>query len=227
MQQFLNLLYPPHCLLCQESSPVSEGCRELCPLCREKISWLEQCCPRCAMPLHEHVCKWCREKHFAFQQVYALALYQGEWRHLMHLLKYGRKTYLASYLGKMLAEKLTGRLPAGGVIIPVPLHLSKEKERGFNQSCLLARAMCENLSLPYREILVRIKDTSSQTGLNRRQREQNVRGAFAVKEEGLFPLKSPVVLVDDVMTTGATVNEASRMLKKAGAGDIMVMVAAR
>ncbi|NLC11325.1 MAG: ComF family protein [Firmicutes bacterium] len=226
-QSFLNLLFPARCHLCRQLLPAEEAGKGLCLSCWDKVSWLKHCCPRCAMPLEGQFCTWCQGKSFAFQKAYALARYQGEWRRLLHRLKYGREGHIAHYLGSLMAEMMDSKMPAVSVIVPVPLHDKREKERGFNQSLLLARAMGRKLGLPCQELLIRVADTCSQTGLKRSQREKNVQGAFAVKEGQAIPRGLPLLLVDDVMTTGATANEASRILRQAGAGEIVVAVAAR
>lgn len=201
----------------------------LCRPCADGLPWLQNRCPRCANLLGERetVCSYCYGVDYAFAECMALGSYQGELRRALHRFKYYGQRSLAGPLGLLLCSKLA-RLPQSAAVdflVPVPLHRQRLLQRGYNQAALLAGVAGKKLGLPVREILVRVKETQSQTGLNRRQRKENLRGAFCCC--GDFQPGSRLLLLDDVFTSGATVQEAARVLKKAGAGKVSVAVLAR
>ena len=159
--------------------------------------------------------------------------YEGGLRGLIHLLKYEAVLPVASVLGGMLAETIEELLPPCGdsvpLIVPVPLHKSKRSDRGFNQAELIARAAVKRL--PHRlelatEVLVRQRATISQVGLTREQRIENMRDAFRVLDRRRVS-GCTVIVVDDVMTTGTTLSECARVLKKAGAERVLAATVAR
>jgi len=178
------------------------------------------------------ICGECRTAAPSFARAMAYGSYEGGLRELIHLLKYGRVRSAAGVLGRMLAEVIQGFGSEflSAVAVPVPLHASKLRQRGFNQAEEIARAALKNLrrsELKFAAgVLSRRRATESQTGLSDHQRQQNVRGAFVVvspdEVEG-----EDVLLVDDVFTTGATVTECARVLRRAGADRVFVATVAR
>ncbi len=147
----------------------------------------------------------------------------------IHQMKYGGKAYLARPLGKLMAYFATDWLEDCDryLIMPVPLHPKRLRERGYNQSLLLARAMSLLLGIKIDLLsLRRVKNTRSQTGLNSEERKKNVRGAFALDREKDFKGQS-IILVDDVATTGHTMNECAKILKTAGCEEVLCLVLAR
>lgn len=183
----------------------------------------------------EAQCGLCQRAHPAFEKATAYGSYDGGLRELIHLLKYEQVRPAANVLGRMLAEAIAGMqaaLPAGTLaVIPVPLHRRKQAQRGFNQSELIARAILKCLARPDRFVIMtgvlqRTRETGSQIGLTRHQRRENLRGAFAVSDPAPIAKRS-VLLVDDVFTTGTTVSECSRVLRRAGAAHVWVATVAR
>jgi len=173
------------------------------------------------------LCGACREGATVFDRLRAFGAYEAELRALIVLLKYNRVRPLARPLAGWLAALLHGdrELSAVDAIVPVPLHPARQRTRSYNQSELLARQLGRWTGLPARRgWLRRIKDTPSQTGLTHQQREANVRGAFACKDGGT---EARILLVDDVCTTGATLNSCARALKRAGAARVNAVVVAR
>lgn len=151
----------------------------------------------------------------------------------MHLLKYEQLRPAAQVLGTKLAEAIVGSRFDGDqpvLVLPVPLHISKRRKRGFNQSELIAKEALKHLPLsrfePHAGNLRRLRATDSQTGLTRHQRRENVRGAFRVDRPQQLNGRS-VLLVDDVYTTGTTLNECARVIRAAGASQIVVATVAR
>ena len=164
----------------------------------------------------------------------AYGSYEGALRELIHLLKYNGVQPAANVLGRMLAETLTGLEPwleKSAVLVPVPLSKNKRRQRGFNQAELIARAALKThgsreLFQLAPSLLVRVRDTHSQIGLTGHQRRENLRGAFVVTRAQEIAGRE-VVVVDDVYTTGTTVSECSRVLKRAGAPRVWVATVAR
>ncbi len=180
----------------------------------------------------EGLCPECAFERPQFERAVAFGAYVGNLRDLIHLLKYEQVKPAAAVLGKLTASVIEGLpLSPGTVVVPVPLHAAKLAVRGFNQSELIAReAMkhlnsCESFRLES-AALKRRRETPSQVGMTREQRAENLKGAFSVPVASLVRDKE-VLLVDDVLTTGATVAECTRVLRRAGAKRVWVATAAR
>jgi ComF family protein len=180
-------------------------------------------------------CGLCRRVELAFTRAVAYGSYESGLRELIHLLKFGGVRPAANVLGRMLAEAiatLEPEFPADSlVLVPVPLHRTKLRKRGFNQAELIARAAMK--IKPVRDrlrlcegVLERTRETASQIGLTSHQRRENLRGAFAVVQRELVRGRE-VLVVDDVYTTGTTVSECSRVLRRAGATKVWVATVAR
>jgi len=233
----LDVVYPPHCLVCGawQEEP-------LCLACRNEIKPPEPpFCDRCGalIPAERTLCLACEKgpaPPFAWCQ--AMGRYEGALRLAIHRLKYDGKTALAKPLGKLLAESLDrpgSRLlplpassdrPAFDAVVPVPLHPSKLRERGFNQSERLARIVAQEYGwrLDTRG-LRRIRRTKTQTRLGHQERAQNVQGAFAARAPDYFAGQS-VLILDDVLTTTSTCSECARVVKEAGAVNVCVVALA-
>jgi ComF family protein len=201
-------------------------------------------CSRCGDSLLEpggthdsRTCRTCRLVPPPFTRTVAYGLYQQRLRDAIHVLKYDGVPSAAQGLGRLLSEaiaKLDGEAPAQMLVVPVPLHGSKHAERGFNQARLLACEALRILKKSHRAwqltlapgTLMRLRMTKSQAGLTSRQRRMNVRGAFSVSEPGLVAGKH-ILLIDDIMTTGATARAAANALLRAGAETVWVATLAR
>ena len=227
----LNLIYPLRCPLCQRPL-YAPGESYLCQQCSSKIKRLTlSTCKGCAKPFFEKksLCFECKGKKFYYDKVVVAAIYDDIIRRSIHLLKYARKTALAKPLGILLIEAVS-RLDCIGQIdlaIPVPLHNRQLRRRGFNQAEILARSCRQRLAIPVSTgNLVKAKLTHTQSDLKRDERFKNVEGAFLVKKPSDVKDKN-ILLIDDVLTTGATLNECARTLKRAGAEKIIAMAIAR
>ena len=167
------------------------------------------------------------EVHFKVHR--SSGLYEGTLKEAIHTFKYGGVFPLVRVFGDLLQstfQTLSQDYPVD-VMIPVPLHIRRLRERGFNQALLLVKELNRRIGIPYEErVLKKIKDTPVQIALKKRERRKNLKGVFQVKDTETIKGKS-VVLVDDVYTTGATVNECSRALLKAGAERVAVLTVAR
>jgi len=207
------------CLLCDAES----GTELLCHACREALPRPAEPCPRCAMPsLDKAVCGACLAHPPHFDATVAPWRYDYPVDRLVLALKFQRRLALAPVLARALEQLWHA---GADVIVPMPLHRKRLAERGFNQSVEIARSLARSVGVPLAlDILVRSRHTAPQSELPHAERRVNVRGAFSCCREidGLS-----VALVDDVMTTGATLDEAARTLKHAGAARVENWVAAR
>lgn len=177
----------------------------------------------------DHICGECLRKRRPFRQARALALYEGPIMEAIHRMKYQGRAGLVDLLSALLIEHLPDMGFSGDwdLLAPVPLHPVKLRERGFNQSALLAIGLGKALGIPVDPFSLRkIRPTPPQVGLTMKERMKNVMGAFQVKDKNSFN-KKIVLLIDDVLTTGATVSECSRVLKRAGAKCVDVLTLAR
>ena len=179
------------------------------------------------------ICIHCEETGPRFEHAAAYGEYEGGLRGLIHLLKYQGVRSAARPLGQHLSQAMRFALhecDGSFVVVPVPLHRQRRNSRGFNQTELIARvALRELRDLPVElepKLLKRTRFTESQTGFTREQRRENLRGAFAVPDPARVKGRS-ILLVDDVLTTGATADECSRILMRAGAKQVLVVTVAR
>jgi ComF family protein len=170
-------------------------------------------------------CPLCRRGLRGFDAAYSFGAYEGTLRDLIHLFKYGRVRPLAGPLGEFLASAIP-RDQHFDLIVPVPLHWRRRFERGFNQSALLAKAVARRYAAPVASPLRRRRATPAQAGLSHAQRRKNVSGVFTVKRPGQVAGRR-ILLIDDVMTTGATGAACAAALKRAGAHYVALLTLAR
>jgi len=229
-----DTLFPPLCLACSE---LLLGGREtiFCPDCLSQINFLSGSrCPVCGehfpdSPSENHICGHCLTHPPWFFSARAATTYDGRILKAIHRFKYGRKITIGRALAFFLAGYSFDDLDFSrfDAVMPVPLHLGRLRKRGFNQALILARGLGEKygMTLDFRS-LKRIRPTVTQTGLNRKERLENISGAFQVEYPERIHGKY-LLLVDDVYTTGATVNECAKTLIRAGAKQVVVLTLAR
>ncbi|KRA54242.1 competence protein ComF [Pseudoxanthomonas sp. Root65] len=219
----IRLLFPPRCLICRETG--SNGA-DLCRSCTERLPWNASACPRCGVPMAAAGdCGDCLRKPPVLTRTQAVFVYGFPLDRLVPRFKFHRD--LAA--GRLMAELMAGTLssaPRPDAIVPVPLHARRVRERGYDQALELARPLAARLALPLRpELLQRVQPTAPQSELDAVQRQRNVARAFAVPPQSAPP--GHIVLLDDVMTTGATLHAAARALLGAGATRVDAWVCAR
>ncbi len=228
----LELVFP-RLLRCPVCDRPASGPDALCGGCGQTLAaLLARCgpgaavCPRCGKPGEAWYCAGCRERPPAFALARAAAPYSGPVQEAVLRLKFGRATWLADFLGPFLAGVVArGAFGPVDCLVPVPLHPARLRQRGFNQSLLLARSAGRWLGLPVAAgALRRVRATRSQVDLVAEERATNVRDAFAAAPGSVDGAR--VVLVDDVMTTGATLDAGARALLAAGAGQVYGLVVA-
>jgi ComF family protein len=227
-----DLVYPACCFLCERRLPA--GSPHFCPNCHQKLfTDPHPCCPRCAgtigpFALIDGRCRACRDESLAFEQAVRLGPYDGLLREVILRLKHQTGEVLAELLGEYWADAAAARFAQlqCDVIVPVPLHWIRRWRRGYNQSASLGRGLSMRLGIPRQSWLRRVRNTPEQTKQTLAGRRANVRGAFRVRS-GVALQGRSVLLVDDVMTTGATAGEAARVLRKSGASRVAVAALAR
>ncbi|MFO7900560.1 MAG: ComF family protein [Planctomycetota bacterium] len=230
-----RLVFPPHCSICRRPAAEDED-RYLCRDCLARIVFVTgPTCPRCGHVLGKHAdtdkrCVQCRNLPLRFDRAVSAAHHAGGARQMVLALKFGRQQHQAFPLAKMMTARLedTDILERVQAIVPVPLHRSRTRSRGFNQAGLLARELGRLARVPVlKSALRRTRNTPPQTrALSLAARRRNVKGAFAVRSARSVEGKT-LLVVDDVMTTGATTSECAATLKRAGAKRVFVATATR
>lgn len=232
---FTNLIFPPRCVACSAECLDWASGPMFCQACDEELAvFRKPTCPRCANPcsvpdLARGSCSYCHSRKLLFTAARALGPYQGPLRDAVLQIKHAAHEPLALALGERLAESILerpfARLP--DLIADVPMHWSERFWRGTNQAETIARAVSKRLGIRHaKRLLVCRRQLQRQATLTPAERLRNVRGAFCVsrrwKIDGLC-----VLVVDDVMTTGATAHEAARALRAAGAGEVFIAAVSR
>lgn len=229
-----DIIFPEKCRLCGERVR-DQGGLPICLDCWGKLETITPpFCTICGIPFTSkegisHPCSLCLRKPPSFKVARAVGKYSGPLREAIIELKYKGRGSIARRLGMMMADMVARdpELSDIELLLPVPLHRSRMRERGFNQSELLAKAMGKELGIEVNtSSLIRARRTASQVGLGMEERIKNVAGAFVVARKDAIEGRS-LALVDDVMTTGATANECSKTLVKGGARSVSVVVLAR
>ncbi len=217
-------VFPPRCTLCL--APGS-GELELCRACAAELPRPGPRCPRCAAPVaspSELPCGACARRPPAFDRVVAPFRYAPPIDFFIQQLKFHERLAMATLLAELFDREATARAP--GALIPVPLHAGRLRARGFNQARELARHLAERRGIPLLvRRLLRRRATAPQSELPARRRRNNLSGAFALRGSG--PLPAHIALVDDVMTTGATMRACARVLKASGVERVDAWVMAR
>lgn len=204
-----NWIMPPRCVITGEQGAGLDLSSAVITALKQPKSVCPQCCEFSA---DGKVCGACIAAPPAFDRTQVGFYFDGELIELVHKLKYGKQMALA----RLLAELLQSHLQVENIdaLVAVPIHNQRWRERGFNQSALIAEQLAKQLNIPFiKHAVSRIKHTPSQTGLSKTQREQNLRGAFAIDANRLLGLQR-IAIVDDVITTGSTVEAIAKLIKK-------------
>jgi competence protein ComFC len=228
----ISLVYPPFCTICGASVRAGEY---LCSTCEAKaIRITVPFCEKCSEPFEGAItsaftCANCAHRTLYFSAAVAAYRGRGIVRHVVHEFKYGRQIHLRHLLARWLHRALEDervRAQSFDVIVPVPLHPARQRERGFNQAQLLAELLSAQILIPAKPLLERIRYTTTQTALDRAERIENLYNAFRLRKKAdVRALR--VLLVDDVLTTGATLSECARVLKRADAVSVYAATVAR
>lgn len=222
----LDLFFPVKCLNCGQYGEI------ICLECAKEIAKIKTLtCPECGR-ISEcgRYCKSCknRQKDLVLSGVVVSARYDaGPVKEMIHHLKYSGFVSLSDHLGELICQQIITQFKNSDfVVVPVPLYISRKNRRGFNQSELMAKYVSNKLHLPGGDALIRQRDTKPQVELPRAKRLTNLENAFSCQDPDLI-LGRRVLLVDDVATTGATLNECAKALKNAGAKEVWGAVVAK
>ncbi len=228
LKKILTWLLPYTCVLCHHTS---NRYQDLCADCYKTLPWLQQHCLRCAIPLFttDQICGHCLQKTPPFDATHALFLYQPPITQLILELKFKQSLINAQILGELLTTQIQQNwyqtTPLPDVIVPVPLHPERLKERGYNQALEIARPISKLLKIPINTTTSqRIKATTPQTILSANERRQNIKNAFTVTRDLAH---QHVAVIDDVITTGCTISEFCKTLKQSEVRTIDVWCCAR
>ena len=232
LEPFRSLFFPAHCAHC--AGRVEDGA-DLCPECAILIERIaEPRCEACSQPFDgaissKFICPNCRNARFSFRCAVAVVRSHRTIRDLVHRLKYGREMWLGRVLARIQAEGLDDPRLADGAfdaLVPVPLHPRRLRERQFNQASILAGHLSCFTGLPVLECLRRTRYTNTQTRLGRKGRTQNLRDAFALRQSESV-IGMDLLLVDDVLTTGSTLDACASILLASGARSVRALTVAR
>lgn len=236
MRRFLkglaDLIFPPRCTGCEKLIDAAEDA-SFCDRCLSRIRFITSpICPCCGIPLvageDDHLCADCLVARPPYETARAVARYESVMLEAIHSFKYAGKTAAGEALGKMMAayEYPGFCITDYSLIIPVPLHPRRLRERGFNQAVILAREVAKRFPIELDFLTLKRKAlTETQVSLGRQQRRENVRGAFGVDRRQKIE-RQRILLVDDVYTTGSTVRECAQVLKQNGAAEVAVLTLA-
>ncbi len=218
--RLLNLLFPSRCPMCDSKSD-SHLYNPICSHCWSIIQKYDgPSCRVCGIPSISHqttLCESCIKNKQPFSKILYYGLYEGALRKAIQLFKFSGIKRLSKPLGSLLLQL---RIPKADVIIPVPLHLKRLRQREFNQTALMGRCLAKELKIPMIiDNLIKVRETPPQTSLKREERLKNVKKTFSAHES---LRDKDILLIDDVITTGATVKECSHLLMKAGAKSVTV-----
>jgi len=231
IEPLISLFFPSHCAGCAVA--VKTGC-DFCPACESTIAFIKTPrCQICSQPFDgmagEFSCPNCRGAAFHFEFAVSVVRSRGVIRELIHRLKYNREIWIANVLGRILVHGLAEDRLAGekfDAIVPVPLHSKRLREREFNQAALLAAHVSKAAGIPLRDVLARRRYTGTQTALDRSGRRQNLRNAFLMRKNA-FVTDQNLLLVDDVLTTGSTLDACAVVLLEQGAESVRALTLAR
>jgi ComF family protein len=232
----MDLLFPRHCEICLKIMN-HKNQTYLCEICFNKIRFISStaCCgcarvfPGAIPSIEDWMCPSCLRTKRSYDACHAVSYYEGPIKELLQTFKFARAEYLAGTLREIFMKGMVRKLDWENFdfVVPIPLHPRKLKERGFNQSYILAQTVREVTGLRIlRDGIIRIKYSEGQTLQDKKARLENIRGSFEIRKFEKLQGKK-IVLVDDVLTTGATIQECSRVLKEAGAESVEVLVLAR
>lgn len=220
--QFLNLFLPPRCVGCRQADAW------LCTECMRQIPRVTSpfcvCCGDAVS--NSELCVRCQTSPLQIESIRSVVYFEGVLRRAMHWFKYRGRTVLAEPLGDLMAAYWMQHAKPIDVVVPVPLHAARMRERGYNQAALLAREMARRVGLVVDEqVLIRRRATTSQVKLDANQRKENVRAAFCCSGDKLAGKR--VLLIDDVCTTGATLEACAIALYQGGARSVQALTLAR
>lgn len=213
-----NFFLPCSCKICK--NPLEYGEKWICKACFLNTEEIKPpICNRCGKPSNTHLCSECQKKRRYFKRARSYGVFGGVLKEAIHIFKYEKKEGLSEYLGILMCKALDRCEWGFDHIVPIPLHKKKERVRGFNQTRLLAEFISKKKNVSLFLGLKKTMDTAPQVGLSYDERRRNIVDCFTLKDEKRIK-DSSVLLIDDVMTTGTTIEECSKVLLEGGAKDV-------
>jgi ComF family protein len=227
----LNILYPRRCPSCRAITKDDS----FCPACWVRLLFIENpCCFVCGEPLDTRyggdlLCAACLKGRYNFDRLLSVFIYNKTIARAIYRFKFKRQAFLSKFFLKFLLKKLEPIKSKVDLIIPIPIHRKRLKWRGYNQTLLLARDISRETSIGcIPDLLLKNRHTVAQTTLRFRKRKSNLRSAFEINPNYLEPIRGKnIMIVDDIFTTGSTVNECAKILKKNGVGRVFILTIAR
>ena len=223
LNNLLNIVYPARCPICGEI--ISKRGRDICPECEVRLTYVEEpICLKCGKPVsgeEQEYCSDCLNKNHLFKEGRSVLVYDEHASKSIYAFKYNARGEYAKFYGRIIYERLGRKIRSWkpDVIIPVPIHSSKLKQRGYNQAALIAKELSKRLNIPMDErLIVRKNQTKVQKNLSAKDREINLKKAFNVTRNSV-ELKS-VLVVDDIYTTGSTMDAIAGCLEGAGIREV-------
>lgn len=231
ISNLIELLFPSN-IYCISCGNLIDATRPyaLCDHCVRTWNWNnEDCCQKCGKKLRNtdgnkrELCFDCLVAPHAFVKGYSCVEYGWAERDFLHRFKYKDKAYYAKKMADLMAERIDQETLAVDLLVPVPMYKKKQRQRGYNQAAVLARQLGEKLQISYDEVLIRQKNTEPMSGLDRLQRKENIKDAFAVVPSKARKVKGiSLMLIDDIYTTGSTADACAQCLINAGAKEVYV-----
>lgn len=221
----IRCIFPRRCVFCNAVLDINYEFY-ICHDCEKTVSWINgNVCEKCGKPIeHYGRCRRCNSMEHKFDTAYAVYVYEDEVRKAVHRFKYKNKGSYARFFGHELARFADFEdIPPVDYVVPVPIARARLHERGYNQCALMADEYCKLRNETRADLLERVRKTKPQSGLKREERVKNIRGAFAVKDCGINLKGKSILLIDDIFTTGSTVDECAKVLKRAGVGAVYVL----
>lgn len=222
-QVLIKMIYPQTCPVCQRIIPIGEG--NICKVCLQKLKWIKNPrCLKCGKPLEEarlEYCRDCRRKKHSYDGGRCVFIYNRELRESIYRFKYDNKREYAQFYVDAMVAQCQDWIRSKHIdgIIPVPLHEKRLRKRGFNQAQVLADGLGKRMKLPvYSQYIVRCRNTVAQKQLNEKERQKNLKKAFKIVQNDV-KLKR-ILLVDDIYTTGSTVDAIAKELKEHGVSEV-------
>jgi len=235
VNRILDWVYPPVCVSCRALLPLNESARFLCSLCLAGFLRIKPpVCKKCGNPVDSaaDVCEYCAGRLYYIEGNHSAFFYDEQMRGVIHNMKFRADRRAAVGLGQLWGACAEGGLfeiPAeykSAALVPLPMHKKKRNERGFDQAEIMAGALADVFSLPMEKALIRANDTPPQAGLSPNKRIENVRGAFVVDGK-IFEKGKRYIIIDDIFTTGASVNECAKTLISAGSEAVFALTLAK
>jgi ComF family protein len=217
-----RILFPRRCVFCKTVLNIDYD-DYICTECAERIEKISgNVCEKCGVPIvGVGRCRNCNSQEHQFDKGYAVYVYEGEIRATILRFKYNNKGGYARFFGRELAKYAEEcELPRVDYVVPIPIHKDRLRKRGYNQSLLVAEVYCKERGECCAALLERTGKTKPQSGLSKTDRAKNVKNAFAISDKSISIKGKSILLIDDIFTTGSTVDECARVLKKAGADKV-------